>query len=409
MTVHTHSMEELVAQIKEKIIGWRRHLHAHPELSFCEYQTSAFIVDVLQKIPGVHIDTSVGTETAVVATLSNGEGRTVALRADMDALPIVEKNECDYRSLNDEVMHACGHDGHTSILLGVVHVLAGCFARGEITGTVKFLFQPAEEATDEKGLTGAPYMIQAGVLDGVDCVMALHLNPENPVGEVLVHDGYSMSNVDVFEAVISGEGGHGAYPHLTKDPIWLLGPVLQSLHGIVARRVSALDPAVVSIGKIEAGSASNIIPTEVRLEGTMRSYRPEVRSLLEKELKRAFSIVEPLGGSFTLKVTHGEPALYNHPEVNNDLRETIQDVFDNMTIIDSPFGLGGEDFSHMTKVVPGAMIFLGCALSDGVKRELHTPIFDIDEECLPIGTMILAETAFRYLSGQYKLPGEGKE
>jgi len=406
MSVHTKSIKDQILEMKGKIIEWRRYLHMHPELSFHEYHTSTFIAKVLQGIPGIRVERGFGTPNAIVATLSNGKGPTIALRADMDALPITEENMCDYQSMNEGVMHACGHDGHTSILLGVAHVLAERFRNEEVKGTVKFLFQPAEEATDGHGKTGAQYMVEAGALDGVDCVMALHLNPEQLTGKVLVHDGYSMANVDVFQASIYGQGGHGAYPHLTNDPIWLLGPVLQSLHGIVARRVSPLESAVVSIGQIHAGTASNVIPTEVRIDGTMRSYSPEVRDQLTKELNRALSIVEPLGGSYSLKINYGEPALFNNPGVNGNLRMTIQDLYEEMEIIDQPFGLGGEDFSHMARVVPGAMIFLGCGLPDGIKRELHTSIFDIDEKSLSMGAAILAETTFRYLTGQYEWKGE---
>ncbi|HET7580714.1 MAG TPA: M20 family metallopeptidase [Bacillales bacterium] len=384
-------------QLGEKLIGWRRHFHANPELSFQEYKTSKRVSEILKAIDGMKVETLIGGTTGVAGTLSTGEGPTILLRADMDALPITEKAGHDYRSQNEGVMHACGHDAHTAILLGAAHLLAKKFRSGELKGTVKLLFQPAEETPDADGVTGAPRMIDAGVLEGVEAAVALHMCPWKPVGEVQVNDGYSMASVDVFNAVIRGTGGHGAYPHLGTDPVWMLGPVLQALHGIVPRKVSPLEPAVISVGRLQAGATSNVIPAEVELEGTMRSYNPETRELLIAELERAFSVVNQLGGDYSLEVTRGEPALDNDSGVNRQITAAIQNLFTDFTIDHAPFGLGGEDFAHMTKAVPGAMFFLGCALPDGVQRDLHTATFDLDERCLPIGAKILTETASRFL------------
>jgi amidohydrolase len=403
MAIHYESMVDRAQEMSDQLIKWRRKIHANPELSYQEYETSKFIADTLRTISGMTVEEGVGYRTAVVGTLSSGEGPVIAIRADIDALPIVEENDHGFCSNNKGVMHACGHDAHTSILLGVAHLLAEQFQTLEIKGTVKFLFQPAEESTDENGLTGAVHMIRAGVLDGVDCVLALHMSPENPVGEVQVNAGYSMANVDVFDAIIYGTGGHGAYPHLGTDPVWMLGPVLQALHGIVSRKVSPLESAVVSVGQVHAGSASNIIPSEVYVQGTMRSYDPQVREQLISEVEKALSIVDILGGSYKYSVVRGEPALKNDPTVNEWIKKTIQELYPACQLIQTPFGLGGEDFAHMAQRVPSAMFFLGCALPDGVKRDLHTPIFDIDERCLPMGAAIMAETARRYLDGLYKL------
>ena len=402
MVTRHSSMLQRAQALSEKIISWRRQIHSNPELSFQEFQTSQFVIEMLKKIPGMKVEAGVGCPTAVVGTLTSGEGPAIAIRADMDALPILEMNKHSFHSRNEGVMHACGHDAHTAILLGAAHLMAECFENESIQGTVKFLFQPAEENTDENGLTGAQYMVNSGVLKDMDCVIALHMSPENPVGEIMVNDGYSMANVDVFEAKISGTGGHGAYPHLGTDPVWMLGIVLQSLHGIVARRISPLEPSVISIGQIHAGTTSNVIPSEVLMQGTLRSYDPVVREELITELDKSFSIVRVLGGEYQLFIHRGEPALKNDPVVNRWIEITIQDLFPNFKLVRSPFGLGGEDFAWMTQRVPGAMFFLGCQLPDGIKRDLHTPIFDIDERCLPVGAAILAETAKRYLTGQYQ-------
>jgi len=399
-----HPIVEQANSMLNQLIEWRRTFHENPELSFQEFGTSQFVAETLQKIDGMKVERGIGFVTSVVGTLTSGEGPTIAIRADMDALPITEENTVSYRSKNDGIMHACGHDAHTTILLGVATILGELFAKGEIKGTVKFVFQPAEESTDVSGFSGSPYMVQAGVYNGVDTAIALHMCPWLPVGEAQVSDGYSMASVDVFEAKIFGTGGHGAYPEMGTDPIWMLGPVMQALHGIVARRVSALDSAVVSIGQIHAGTASNIIPTEVVIEGTIRSYSAEVRDLLELELNKAISIVEPLGGNYTLDVQRGEPALFNNSLVNNWITKAMQDTYPELQITKRPFGMGGEDFGYVTEELPGSMFFLGCAPQDGVQRDLHTPIFDIDENCLPIGVAIFAQTAINFLNGEANSP-----
>ncbi|GGJ87518.1 amidohydrolase [Lentibacillus kapialis] len=400
MAVTFNDIQTRAQTMCEQLIEWRQHFHKFPELSFEEVETSCFIAETLEKIPGMQVQTEIGYTTAVMGTLSSGEGSTVVIRADMDALPIQEKNECPYKSVHDGVMHACGHDAHSAIGLGVASLMGELFQTGELEGTIKFLFQPAEEMADRYGSTGAPYMIKAGVLEDADRVLALHMSPEDDVGDVKVHDGYSMANVDVFEALVTGSGGHGAYPHLGKDPVWMLGPVLQVLHGIVARRVSPLDSAVISVGSIQSGAASNVIPSEVHVKGTIRSYHPDVRELLHNEMEKAFSIVKPLDGDYQLTIKPEDPALHNDAGVNQAIRFTIKDLYPDFKILDQPFGLGGEDFAHMTREVTGSMFFLGCATGDEQTRDLHTPHFDIDENVLPIGVSILAETARRFLNGK---------
>ncbi|WP_408068400.1 M20 metallopeptidase family protein [Virgibacillus halodenitrificans] len=385
-------------KLKQNLVEWRRQLHMYPELSFQEWKTSRYVADLLRRVPGLIVEEGIGYPTAIVGTLTSGSGPKIAIRADMDALPIQEENNTAYKSKNEGVMHACGHDAHTAICLGAAHLLGEYFSKGQLQGTVKFLFQPAEEKADEEGLTGAPYMIMAGVLDEMDAVIALHMSPEESLGEVKVHDGYSMANVDVFEAIVRGTGGHGAYPHLGTDPFWMLTSVLQVLYGIPSRRVSPLESAVISIGSIQSGSASNVIPSQVNVKGTIRSYQPYVREQLHDEVKKAFALVDTLGGRTEVTISSEDPALKNDPKINHLVRSAINRLYPEFKIKNEPFGLGGEDFAHMTQHIPGAMFFLGCAASDKENRDLHTPCFDIDENVLPVGTAILSETVRNFLS-----------
>jgi len=397
-------------KLSDRIIEWRRLFHQHPELSFQEFGTSKFVAETLKKIDGLKVETGIGVDTSVVATLTQGVGPVIAIRADMDALPIKEENTHHFISENEGIMHACGHDAHTAILLGTAHLLADKFNKEELKGTVKFIFQPAEESTDDKGLSGSPYMVQAGAYDQVDAAIALHMCPWLPVGAAQVNDGFSMANVDVFSAKIFGTGGHGAYPELGTDPIWMLGIVMQALHGIVARKIPALEAGVISIGQIHAGTASNIIPNEVNISGTIRSYTPEVRDLLSSELKKALSVVESLGGRFTLDVERGEPALFNDTRVNSYFLKSIEEMYPECQIVRRPFGMGGEDFGYVTQKLPGALFFLGSGTADGIQRDLHTPIFDIDENSLTMGAAILVQTAVHFLKDKSNSPvnKEGK-
>jgi amidohydrolase len=393
--VPVQTIMERAEAMEEELVKFRRTLHAHPELSFQEGQTAEFVAMTLREIGVPHIKKCGGH--GVVGTISSGVGPTIAIRADMDALPIQESGTHIYRSKNAGVMHACGHDAHTAMLLGVAKLLVEDLRSGSFQGTVKLIFQPAEEATDESGRSGASYMILDGVLDDVEAAVALHVCPWQPVGVIQVNDGESMANVDVFEGVIAGSGGHGGYPHVGSDPIWLLSAVLPVLYSVVNRRLSPLETAVASIGEIHSGSASNVIPDEVRVVGTFRSYSTEARESLTIELEKAFKIVEALGGTYEFHVEHGEPALRNEPRINRIIERAAVEVDPEMEIARGPFGLGGEDFAYMAERVPAAMFFLGSAMPDGISRELHTPIFDIDERCLPIGTALLAKTAHEML------------
>ncbi|MFB4165935.1 M20 family metallopeptidase [Alteribacillus sp. JSM 102045] len=385
--------------IYSSLVAWRRYLHQHPELSFEEKNTASFVESELRKIDGIKVlagKEETGIETGVAGILKKGEGPVVALRADMDALPIQEENESIYKSQNFGVMHACGHDAHTAILLGAAHVLAD--TDSPFSGTIKFLFQPAEEGSDDTGRTGAPYFIQKGLLDDVSMAFALHMDPENEPGSIKLHQGPSMANVDTFKGIIYGTGGHGAYPHLGTDPVWMLSFVLQAIQGVAARRTSPLSPAVISVGEIKTGSSTNVIPEKVTLQGTMRSYDKNTRKHLDKELHQAFSLVESMGGSLELDIEHGEPALSNDQKAVEIYKSVIQETFPTFHILNEPYGLGGEDFGYIAEKVPSAMLFLGAGFSKKENRGLHMPCFDIQEEILPVGVSLLAGSAIYYLN-----------
>jgi amidohydrolase len=382
----------------DELVRLRRDIHRHPELGFHEFRTAALVADTLQEI-GIDVQTGVG-KTGVVGRLGSGDGPTIAIRADMDALPIQDHKDVPYRSQNEGVMHACGHDAHTAILLGVAHLLKESFGAEQWQGNVRFLFQPSEEAFDDNEISGATAMIADGALEGIDAVIALHVFSDRPAGECYFQDRHSLAAVDSFATWLQATGGHGAYPHLGTDPIFMLGPVLSALYGIPSRRINPLRPCVVSLGQVHAGSASNVIPNEVFLEGTIRSTDPEVRQQLWLEVENAFKISETMGGSYRFKLSKGYPALYNDPGVNGWLRQVSGELLGKTAVHDDEFGMGAEDFAYMAEKAPGAMFMLGASLADGVLRNHHTDMFDIDETALPLGAAILAETARRFVTGQ---------
>ncbi len=382
-----------------QLIDWRRNIHMHPELSFQEQRTAKLVVDELTKM-GMEVQSGVG-KTGVVGLL--GEGRpVVAIRADMDALPIDEQNDVPYRSQTPGVMHACGHDAHTAILLGVARLLSTMPDRP--AGQVRLLFQPSEENTDEENKSGAVRMIEDGALEGVDAVIALHVASDLPSKRIMIADGYASANEDSFEVWLRGTGGHGAYPHQAVDPTFILAQVLNAIHGIRARRIDPAKAAVISIGAIHAGTATNVIPSEVYLSGTMRSFEDAVRQQLRDELARVLEITRVFGGDFELKLRPGYPSLYNDPDVARLVRISVRDLVGAQALLEPEPMMGAEDFSYMTRKAPGAMLMLG-AKKDDLDRPHHTPIFDIDESAMPLGVAIaiLADVACRLLRQKSEL------
>ncbi len=378
--------------LQEDLIHWRRTIHQHPELGFQEFKTAELVAETLRSL-GVKVKTQVG-KTGVVGYL--GEGKpVVALRADMDALPIQEANDVPYASQVPGVMHACGHDAHTAILLGVATLLR----EEELPGQVRFLFQPAEEVADEEDKSGAERMIEDGVMEGVDAIMALHVDSSQPVGSIEIDDPYISAGVDTFYATLKGEGCHGAYPHRGIDTIFILGQVINAIHGIVSRRIDPVQPAVISIGSVHGGQADNVIPGRVEISGTIRSMDEKVRRGLFAELERALGVARALGGDFELRIEEGFPSSKNNPEIASLIRRVAIDLLGDDCLHPPEPGMGAEDFGLLANLAPGAMFGLG---TKG-ERELgegHSPTFDIDERALPIGAAILAEATRRYLVGE---------
>lgn len=391
-------MLDKAKELQDELIRLRRDIHANPELGFREFRTAALVADTLHEL-GIPVQTGVG-RTGVVGTIGSGNGPTIAIRADMDALPIREKTDQSYASQNDGVMHACGHDSHTAMLLGAAHLLKQSLVAEQWQGTVRLLFQPSEEAFDENGISGATAMIDDGALKDIDAVIALHVASHRPAGEVAFHDGYSLANVDSFEAWLYGDGGHGAYPHRGSDPLYMLSAILPVVYGIPSRRINPLRPCVLSLGEISGGAAPNVIPNQVYIQGTIRSHDADVREQLWAEVEAAFKLSESMGGSYQFKLHKGYPALFNDAEVNNWMRGVAHDLVGESAIVNGEFGMGAEDFAYMTQQAKGAMFMLGAAIDDGRIRNHHTDIFDIDERVLPIGAAVLAETARRFVTGQ---------
>jgi amidohydrolase len=394
-------MLERARALQDELVRLRRDIHAHPELSFQETRTAALVAETLQEIGGIRVRSGVG-RTGVVGELGEEGGPTIAIRADMDALPIVEANQQPYSSTSAGVMHACGHDAHTAMLLGAAHLLRERFAAEGLRGRVRFLFQPSEEAWDQEGKSGAPRMIDDGAMNDVDAVIALHVDSGSPVGTVSVGGGWRSAAVDTFKGFITATGGHGAYPHMGTDPTFMLVPVLTALHGIRARRLHPMEPGVISVGIVRGGSAPNIIPAEVYLEGTIRTFGEDVRAQIADELEKAFAVARAFGGDYRLEIDRGYPAGWNDERVAGWLARTAEDLLGAGANDPNKKGMAGEDFAYMCQAAPGAMIGLGAGLMDGVNRGHHTPFFDIDEACLPIGAAILAETALRFLRGEAK-------
>ncbi len=376
-------------EIAKQMVEWRRDFHQHPELGFHEQRTASRVIEILQPL-GYRIRSGVG-RTGVVAEI--GEGHPViGIRADMDALPLQEANDVPYASQNPGVMHACGHDVHTAIALGVATLLT----KEKFSGTVRFLFQPSEEVDDEGGKSGAPRMVEDGAMEGVDRVIALHVDAATPVGNIGVHAGPASAGCDTLRAVVIGRGGHGAAPEETIDPIYIGAHVILALHGIVSRRIRPADAAVISLCSVQGGYTDNVIPERFEINGTIRFAKVEVREQLHKEIKSAMEVARAMGADYELQLVPGGPPMQNDERVVQVLRQVAIELLGEKHLIPPKLEMGAEDFGVFSSIAPGAMFGLGAAI-EGDERVAHNPFFDIDERCMPIGCAIMAEAALRLL------------
>jgi hippurate hydrolase len=373
----------------EKIVALRREIHREPELGFDTEKTAAKVLAALDGLP-LEIQTGVA-ENGVVATLEGeGDGPTVGLRADMDALPIYEETGLPFASETDGKMHACGHDGHTSMLVGAVHALSGM--RHRLNGTLRFFFQPAEE-----GEGGGKVMVDAGVADDVDSIFALHLWPGLPFGRAATKAGPIMAAADAFEMTVRGAGGHGAMPHLTADAIAMAAQIVTALQTVVSREVDPVEPAVLTVGEIGAGTAYNIIPETARLGGTVRTLNEHLRRKMPERMEHlARGVAQGMRGDVQFDYEFSYPVTVNDEDAARRALGVAGDLLgeENALELTNP-SMGAEDFAYFLEKIPGAFIWLG--VGEDVSG-LHTPTFAFDEEILSLGSALLTALALESLS-----------
>ena len=388
------TLDALVEEVSEEVVAWRRYLHRNPELSFQEEETARFVYETLQTF-GNTLELSRPTPTSVVARLIGAKpGPTLAIRADIDALPIEEENDFEFVSRNPGVMHACGHDGHTAMLLGTAKILSEM--RGRIRGEVRFLFQHAEELYPG----GAQQMVDEGVMEGVDVVIGTHLWAPLEIGKIGVAYGAMMGSPDTFWITIKGKGGHGAMPHQAVDSIAIGAQVVTNLQHVVSRNTDPIDDVVVSVTKFTGGTTHNVIPGCVEMLGTVRTLDPEVRKKVPELMERVVKgITEAHGASYEFKYQFGFRPVVNDEEVTRAIEETVQEVFGEETLELVRPNLGGEDFSALQQAAPGTFFWVGAGNKEkGITYPHHHPRFTIDEDALPYGVKMFLNATFKLLN-----------
>ena len=382
-------MLEKAKTIHQEMVAWRRDFHMHPELGFNEHRTAGKVAEVLAEL-GWRVKTGIG-KTGVIGELGSGKP-VIGIRADMDALPIQEANDVPYKSTADGAMHACGHDAHTAMLLGTAKLLA----QEQFPGTVRLFFQPSEEVEDEEGVSGAPRMIEEGAMEGVDAVIALHVASDLEVGTIELSEGHAAAGVDTFYGSVIGQGGHGSTPHKVVDPIFLSGYVIMALNSIISRRLHPFDQAVISIGSIHGGTIDNVIPERVDFSGTIRYMSKKVQKKLHEEIERAFAVAETMGGKYELRIVEGYPPMANEGTISHLLESVAEEIVGREKMREIEPEMGAEDFGYFMQEAPGAMFMLGCRMDDFERRH-HDPLFDVHEDCLPVGAAMFTSAAIRYL------------
>ncbi|MBX2967792.1 MAG: amidohydrolase [Cyclobacteriaceae bacterium] len=377
------------------VVTMRRHIHANPELSYQEFNTAKYVADQLKSF-GITPTEGVAT-TGVVAEIKgkNPDKKIIALRADMDALPIHEANDVPYKSKNAGVMHACGHDVHTSSLLGTARILNEI--KNEFEGTVRLIFQPGEE----KNPGGASFMIREGVLENPApaSIIGQHVFPLLPVGKIGFREGMYMASSDEIFLRVIGKGGHGATPELTIDPVVIASHIIIALQQVISRNASPKQPTVLTFGKVVADGATNIIPNEVTIAGTFRAMDETWRKEgLKKIESMAKTLAESMGGKCEVKISHGYPFLQNNPQVTKRIRQAAEEYVGKENVVEIDITLGSEDFAYYSQVIPASFYRLGTRNdAKGITSYVHTPTFDIDEDALSIGPGLMAWMAVKEL------------
>ncbi|QAT40307.1 amidohydrolase [Clostridium sp. JN-9] len=384
---------KMANDIKDDLISWRRHFHMNPELGYNEYNTSAFIKDFLNA-EGIEFTNT--AKTGICAIIKGNGSKTVALRADMDALPLQENNKCEYSSKNPGKMHACGHDAHITILLGCAKILNSI--KDTLNGNVKLLFEPAEETTG-----GARIMIKEGVLHSpeVDGIIGLHVDENINTGYIGIKRGVVNAASNPFTITVKGKGGHGAHPDSAIDPIIISCEIINSIQLLVSRELPPTSPAVVTIGYISGGTAQNIIPEQVKFGGIIRTMTTENREYVKKRLKEIVTgITSSLRGSSEIEIEESYPCLYNDDNMVEILKNSASDILskDKVLLLKNP-SMGVESFAYFSLEKPSVFYYLGCRNEEkGIVNPAHGSLFDVDEDCLPIGVAIQCKAAIDFLN-----------
>ncbi len=387
-------IQELAKNIFNEVVANRRHLHSHPELSFHEYETSAFVASKLDEL-GIAYTKMADTGLVALITGDKPSANVIALRGDMDALPITEANDVPYKSQNNGIMHACGHDVHTSSLLGVAKILSSL--KSEFGGTVKLIFQPAEE----KLPGGASIMIKEGVLENPkpQAVIGQHVMPLIDAGKVGFRSGQYMASTDELYVTVTGKGGHAAQPQQNIDPVIITAHILTALQQVVSRFSDPKSPCVLSFGKVTANGATNVIPNEVKLEGTFRALDEKWRAEAhEKMVKMAKGIAESMGATCDFNIVKGYPFLTNEPKLTASARGFAEDYLGKENVLDLDIWMAGEDFAYFSQATDACFYRLGTRNEvRGITSSVHTPTFDIEEKALETSVGLMSYIAIKQL------------
>jgi amidohydrolase len=393
------SLLDRARTFESDLIALRRELHRMPELSFAETATAERMAALVRAL-GWTVRTGVG-RTGVVAELSNGAGPVVALRADMDALPIQETNDTPYRSTVSGVMHACGHDAHMSMLVGAARLITEAKESGNLPGgTVRLLFQPSEEASDAENKSGATRMVEDGAMRDVTAVFGIHIGAHLPTGVAFISDGSVMAGSDIFTLTVHGKASHAARPHEGVDAVVIASHIVLACQNAVARNLAPRQEGVLTIGMIEGGTAENIVADRVTMRGTVRYFDDDVRTILHQALRRACAVGDALGATTDLDLRYGYPPVVNDTTATNTARDAVAHILgaDNVQPFDRM--MAAEDFAILAREAPGCFFWLGAALQPA--REHHHPDFDIDETALARGAASLAACAISALADKQR-------